>query len=60
MLAGQILSSFKRDPGELDFPHRTRWQTAVSGMREMLSVPDALLSWRDVTGSLWYLRHGGR
>ena len=60
MLVGQILSSFTHPPGELDFPQRTRWETAVSGMREMLSVPDALLSWGDVTGSLWYLRHGGR
>jgi hypothetical protein len=60
MLAGQISSSLRRAPGELDFPQHSRLRIFLSGLWEFLTVPDAILSRKDLRGSLYYLRRGGR
>ena|SRR5579875_3203492 len=60
MLAGQIIRSLLHPAGELDFPQHSRLRTFCGGIWEFLTVPDALISRRDVRGSLHYLRHGGR
>jgi hypothetical protein len=60
MLAGQLYSSLRHGPGELDFPQHSRLHIFLSGVREFFTVPDAILSWKDLRGSLYYLRRGGR
>ena len=60
MLAAQMLSALRRPAGDMDFPQRSRLWTLSTALWEMLTVPDALLSRRDIPGSLWYLRRGGR
>ncbi len=60
MLAGRLIESLRRPAGALDYPASSRWGRFWSSARQLATVPDALLSWRDVRGSLWYLRRGGR
>jgi len=60
MLAGQIYHNLRQGPGELDFPQHSRLRIILSGLREFLTVPDAILSRKDLRGSLFYLKRGGR
>lgn len=60
MLIAQLFSALKRAPGGLDFPHGSRLWIIATAVVEFFRVPDALLSLKDLRGSLWYLRRGGR
>jgi hypothetical protein len=58
-LVAQVLSMLKQGPGDMDFPRHSRWRTAATALRELTTVPDALVSWQDMQGTLHYLRYGG-
>ncbi|ACO33830.1 hypothetical protein ACP_3377 [Acidobacterium capsulatum ATCC 51196] len=60
MLAGQIYHTLRHGAGMLDFPQHSRLRIILSGLWEFLTVPDAILSRKDMRGSLFYLRRGGR
>ncbi len=60
MLTGRLLDSLLHPAGALDYPMSSRWGRFWSSAAQWVTVPDALLSWKDIRGSLWYLRRGGR
>jgi hypothetical protein len=60
MLVGSMLESLHRPPSELDYPQDAPLHRFFSNAFQLLTVPDALLSWKDLRGSFWYLRYGGR
>lgn len=60
MVAGQIYHTLRHGAGMLDFPQYSRLRIIPSGLWEFFTVPDAILSRKDVRGSLFYLRRGGR
>ncbi len=60
MLVGCMLDSLHRSPSELDYPQDSALSRFFSSAFQLFTVPDALLSWRDLRGSFWYLRYGGR
>ncbi len=60
MLVAQIVNAARQPLGELDFPQHSRLRVFLSGLWEFLTVPDALFSRKDMRGSLYYLRRGGR
>ena len=60
MLAGRLMDSLRRPAGALDYPMSSRGRRFWSSVGQLATVPDALLSWRDLRGSLWYLLRGGR
>ncbi len=60
MLLGSMLESLLRPAGALDYPQSSRLHRFFDSAVQLLTVPDALLSRKDLRGSLWYLRYGGR
>lgn len=60
MLTGRLLDSLLHPAGALDYPMSSRWGRFWSSAAQLVTVPDALFSWKDIRGSLWYLRRGGR
>lgn len=60
MLTGRLIESLRQPAGALDYPASSRWSRFWDSTAQLAAVPDALLSWRDVRGSLWYLLRGGR
>ena len=60
MLTGRLIESLRRPAGALDYPASSQWSRFWNSAAQLATVPDALLSWRDLRGSLWYLRRGGR
>jgi predicted ATP-grasp superfamily ATP-dependent carboligase len=57
-LIAQILSTLKSEPDDLAYPVRSRFGTCVTAIWDLIAVPDALWSFRDLTGSLRYLQRG--
>lgn len=60
MLVGSMLETLHRPPSELDYPQDSRLHRFLSSAFQFFTVPDALLSTKDLRGSFWYLRYGGR
>jgi hypothetical protein len=54
MLLKSIISNVLRGPGEIDYPQANRWSEIASMLGELAFTKDAVLSVRDLRGSLWY------
>ena len=44
----------------LAYPRFTGFRGFVDALLQVLLVPDAILTWSDIRGSLWYTIHGNR
>ena len=59
-LVAQIISVFKRSPDELAWPQYSALRTLGTAFWQLVTVPDALWSLRDLRGTISYLRRGRR
>jgi biotin carboxylase len=60
MLLKSIISNVLHGPGEIDYPQANRWSEIASMLGELAFTKEAVLSIRDLRGSLWYAtRLGG-
>jgi hypothetical protein len=57
-LVSRILSVLRRPPDPMDYPQTSRLRVAVGNLREIVTVPDPLISWRDLKGTCLYLFRG--
>lgn len=57
-LVSQLASVRKKAPRHMDFPQASRARTVLSNLREIATVPDPLISLRDLRGTWLYLARG--